>query len=145
MDFPIINSREDLDALAGTAVHAAFMASLAGTLWRLERDDVAQTWRAVECNVGIERFGFTRSDFPDAVAPELPVYTPPAQPSKEQRRRQILDSVGCFNQIHLDKDWALLESERERLGVTEAQAYIDNVMYRGFADARAALAAIDAE
>lgn len=70
---------------------------------------------------------------------------PPAQLSKDQRRRQILDSVGCFNQVHFDKDWALLESERERLGTTEAQAYSDNVTYRALADARAALAEIDAE
>lgn len=121
------------------------MAALAGTLWRLERDDSTQTWQAVECNGTIERFGFTRADFPNAVAPELPVYVPAAQPSKEQRRRQILDSIGCFNLIHLEKDWALLESERQRLGITVAQAYIDNVTYRALSDARTALAAIDAE
>jgi len=70
---------------------------------------------------------------------------PIAPPSKEQRRRQILDLIGCFNLIHLEKDWALLESERQRLGITVGQAYIDNVTYRALSDARTALAAIDAE
>jgi hypothetical protein len=73
----IINTRSDLDAIAGTPAHASFMAMLAGSLWRLEKDDVAQTWRAVEDNTTIERFGFTRADFPDVVAPQLPVYVAP--------------------------------------------------------------------
>ena len=70
----IINTRQDLDAIIG--MDDAFMAILGGTLWRLERDDLAQTWKAVEDNSTIERFGFTRADFPNAVAPELPVYVP---------------------------------------------------------------------
>jgi hypothetical protein len=72
----VINSREDLDAIAGTPAHDAFLAALRGSLWRLERDDVAGTWVAVEDNSTIERFGYARADFPDAVAPELPVYVP---------------------------------------------------------------------
>lgn len=77
MEFPVINSRADLDAIAGTPAHDAFMTMLAGTLWRVERDDAAQTWRAVEDNTAIERLGLTRADFPGAVAPALPVYIPP--------------------------------------------------------------------
>lgn len=77
MEFPVINSRADLDAISGTDAHAAFMAALAGTLWRLERDDAAKTWRAVQDNTAIERFGMTRADFPGAAAPSLPAYTPP--------------------------------------------------------------------
>ncbi|WP_291771413.1 hypothetical protein [Castellaniella sp.] len=73
----VINTRADLDALAGTPEHDAFMARLAGSLWRLERDDVALTWKAVEDDTIIARFGFARTDFPLAVAPSLPVYVPP--------------------------------------------------------------------
>jgi len=98
MEFPIINSREDLDAFTGTAAHDAFMASLAGTLWRLERDDVAQTWRAVECNTGIERFGFTRADFPDAAAPELPIYIPLPAKTKDERIADVLKSVNAADE-----------------------------------------------
>jgi hypothetical protein len=75
-----INTRADLDALAGTPAHTAFMAALAGTLWRLEKDDDAGLWRAVQDASTVERYGFDLSDFADALPPELPQYTPP--PSK---------------------------------------------------------------
>ena len=76
MGLPSINTREDLDAIAGTPEHVAFMALLAGTLWRLEKDDAAQAWVAVEDNSTIERFNFARADFPDAKPPTLPKYVP---------------------------------------------------------------------
>ena len=76
MGLPSINTREDLDAIAGTPEHVAFMALLAGTLWRLEKDDTAQAWVAIEDNSTIERFNFTRADFPDAQPPVLPEYVP---------------------------------------------------------------------
>ena len=76
MAFAAINTRVDLDALAGSPEHAAFMALLAGTLWRLEKDDTAQAWVAIEDNSTIERFNFTRADFPDAQPPALPEYVP---------------------------------------------------------------------
>ena len=72
----LINTREDLDAMAGTPEHVAFMALLAGTLWRLEKDDTAQAWVAIEDNSTIERFDFTRADFPGALPPALPEYVP---------------------------------------------------------------------
>lgn len=72
----VINNRRDLDAIFGTQAHADFMAMLAGTLWRLERDDAHQAWVAVADDSSIARFGFTRADFPDAVPPELPVWEP---------------------------------------------------------------------
>ena len=72
----VINTREDLDATTGTPEHVAFMALLAGTLWRLEKDDTAQAWVAIEDNSTIERFNFTRADFPDAQPPALPEYVP---------------------------------------------------------------------
>ena len=65
----VINTREDLDAITGTIEHDIFMATLRGTLWRLEKDDQARAWLAIEDNSTIERFGFTRADFPGAVAP----------------------------------------------------------------------------
>lgn len=76
MGLPSINTREDLDAIAGTPEHVAFMALLAGTLWRLEKDDTAQAWVTIEDNSTIERFNFTRADFPDAQPPALPEYVP---------------------------------------------------------------------
>ena len=72
----LINTRADLDAIAGTPEHVAFMSLLAGTLWRLEKDDTAQAWVAIEDNSTIERFNFTRADFPDAQPPALPEYVP---------------------------------------------------------------------
>jgi hypothetical protein len=73
----IINTREDLEALVDTPAYYKFLDSLRGTLWRLEKDDVAKTWVATEDNTTIVRFGFTRAAFVGAVAPALPVYVPP--------------------------------------------------------------------
>lgn len=73
----IINTRTDLDALQGTPAHAAFMTMLAGTLYRVEKDDTAGQCLAVPDNATVERFGFTRADFPSAEPPALPAYAPP--------------------------------------------------------------------
>ena len=100
----MINTREDLDALQGTAEHEAFMQLLRGSLWRLERDDAAQTWVAVEDNSVIERFGFTRDDFPDAQPPELPEYVPVADPVPEvvtmRQARLALLGAGLLDQVN---------------------------------------------
>lgn len=65
-----------MNVIAGTPEHVIFMALLSGTLWRLEKDDAAQAWVAIEDNSTIERLGFTRADFPDAQPPVLPEYVP---------------------------------------------------------------------
>lgn len=80
MESTLINTAEDLADIKGTPAHAAFMVRLAGTLWRLEKDDVAKAWRAVRDESTVARFGLTLADFPGTVAPALPVYVPP--PSK---------------------------------------------------------------
>jgi hypothetical protein len=72
----IITTRADLDALQGTPDHDQFMAMLAGSLYRLEKDDEAKSWKAVEDDAMIQRFGFVRADFPYSAAPTLPVYVP---------------------------------------------------------------------
>lgn len=71
----MVNSRTDLDAIAGTPEHAAFMLMLAGSMWRFVKTDIG--WQAVEDDSTIHRFGFTRADFPDAAPPNLPVEIPP--------------------------------------------------------------------
>lgn len=76
----LIATRHDLDSIAGTDRHAQMMALLRGSMWRLERDDVAKRWVAVEDSSTIERFGFTRADFPDAIPPALPEYVAPPEP-----------------------------------------------------------------
>lgn len=100
----VINTREDLDATTGTPEHDAFMATLRGTLWRLEKDDDAGVWRAVEDNTTITRFGFTRADFPGAVAPELPAYVPPPsdvpQAVSMRQARLALLGAGLLSQVN---------------------------------------------
>lgn len=149
MEFPIINSREDLDALAGTVVHEAFMASLAGTLWRLERDDAAQTWRVVECNWGIERFGFSRSDFPDAVAPELPSYIPVAPKTKAERIAEKLASVNATDEWQLYGAAAGILALYIARGLTEEDAkiaaYAGSPLYHKAKDVLDEIEAIRAE
>jgi len=75
---PTINSREDLLALVDTPAYDEALASLAGTLWRFEKDDVVGAWAVVEDDSTIERFGLTRADFPDAAPPPLPEYVAPS-------------------------------------------------------------------
>jgi len=100
----VINTREDLDAITGTPEHDAFMATLRGTLWRLEKDDAVGVWRAVEDNTTITRFGFTRADFPGAVAPELPAYVPPPsdvpQAVSMRQARLALLGAGLLSQVN---------------------------------------------
>lgn len=99
----MINSRDDLDALIGTPEHAAFMTFLAGTLYRLERDDVNQMWVVVEDNLTIDRYGFVRADFPNAIPPELPVWEPgvPHVPQTVSRfqAKAALSDAGLLAQV----------------------------------------------
>jgi hypothetical protein len=104
----IISTRSDLDAIAGTPEHDAFMSMLAGTLWRLERDDTAKAWVAIEDNTTIERFGFTRADFPNAQPPALPEYVPVVDPvpsavTMRQARLAML-GAGLLNQVNTTID-----------------------------------------
>ena len=93
----VINTREDLDVLDGTPEHDAFMKTLEGSLYRLEKDDEAKVWKAVKDESVVKRFGFTAKNFPDAVAPELPEYVapPPEGPqtvSMRQARLALLNA-----------------------------------------------------
>lgn len=92
----IITTRADLDALKGTPAHAQFMASLAGTIFRAEKDDEAKCWRIVEDTTMIERFGFTRADFHDAEPPALPEYIAPPADEEDPKLVGIeFDGVMC--------------------------------------------------
>ena len=74
----VINTREDLDAIAGTPEHAEFMASLKGSMTRkqdvavrpdnygqpdYEGPEIPSVWEDVEDLSTIKRFGFKKSDF----------------------------------------------------------------------------------
>lgn len=75
---PVINTREDLDAIVGTKQHAEFMEVLKGSMTRRENqaeypenyndpdyegDPIDPIWVDVEDLSTIERFGFTKADF----------------------------------------------------------------------------------
>lgn len=79
MALPVINSRADLDAIAGMPEHAKFIANLKGSLTRrenvaiypadydhrLQPDQpgyIAPIWADVEDLSTIVRFGFTRAE-----------------------------------------------------------------------------------
>ena len=95
LDKVIINSRADYDALSPEQ-QDAFRAKLVGSIYRLERDDLNQTWIAVQDTTTISRFGLAISDFPDVTPPELPVWEPiddvPKVISMRQCRLQLLAS-----------------------------------------------------
>jgi hypothetical protein len=73
-----INTREDLDAIQGTAQHTEFMQFLKGTMTRkqdvavrpenysdpdYEGEAIDPIWEDIEDLSTIERFGFTKDDF----------------------------------------------------------------------------------
>jgi hypothetical protein len=96
MQSAFINTRADLDALAGTPEHTQFMAILAGSIYHLEKDDEAKTWKAVQDATMIERFEFTLEDFADVQPPALPEYIAP--PSEEPDPKMVgieFDGVMC--------------------------------------------------
>lgn len=88
----LINSREDLDRIYGTQEYEEFMQLLKGTLWRVEKN-AANAWITVEDNTTIERFGFTREDFPNVPKPALPVSPQLTQADYESALDAHLDSV----------------------------------------------------
>jgi hypothetical protein len=74
----IINTREDLDAIAGTQAHVNFMEFLKGSMTRKQDvalrpegygqqgyvgDVIQPVWQDVEDLGTIERFGFSKADF----------------------------------------------------------------------------------
>ena len=75
-----INTREDLDAIQGTAQHTEFMQFLKGTMTRkqdvavrpdnysdpdYEGEVIEPIWEDIEDLSTIERFGFNKDDFKD--------------------------------------------------------------------------------
>ena len=139
----IITTRADLDSIAGTPEHAAFMQMLAGSMWRLEKDDSAQQWVAVEDDSTIARFGFAREDFPGAQPPELPLYVPepvPTQFELDQRRyqkraavqSQLIAWMAADNMSRVRSGvWTVadLTSLMADPAVTAAQAYMGTLSY----------------
>lgn len=78
MVLPVINTRNDLDALKGSPEHDVFMAYLKGSMVRrqntavypdgygqpgYEGPAVDPVWQDIEDLSTIERFGFTKQDF----------------------------------------------------------------------------------
>ena len=115
----IVNSAEDLAALEGTVQYTEFLTLLEGSLWRVERDETAQTFVAIEDNSTIERYGLTREDFPNAQPPALPEWTPlppvvhacsPWQIRKALNdlglRQAVEDAVSASTDATLKDGWA---------------------------------------
>lgn len=78
MVFPVINNRDDLDAIQGTPEHDQFMAYLKGSITRkqdtavypegygqpgYEGAKVDAVWVDVEDLSTIKRYGFSKADF----------------------------------------------------------------------------------
>jgi len=96
----IINTQEDLNAIAGTSEYEQFIATLRGSLFTVRKDEVTQKWVADENNETIERFGLTRADFDPIALPTLPVNATQAEISQalitqltQQRKEQERQGV----------------------------------------------------
>jgi len=115
------------------------MQQLAGTLYRLERDDDAQTWRRIEDDTTIERFGFSRKDFKAVKPPELPEWIAPKpdvpQAVSRFQARAALHLAGLLPQVE-----ALMASD-----VTDALAKLawqDALLFERHSPTVAAMAAV---
>ena len=120
------------------------MAALAGSIYRLEKDDAVQAWQAVQDTRSIERFGFTLVDFPQAAAPALPDYVSvqPAVPQSVTMRqaRLALAAAGLLAPVNtavaaggealqiewefaatVDRTWPTLAALQAALGLSDAQ------------------------
>ena len=102
MEYPSINTRADFDS-ATPAEQARFKTLLQGSIYRIEKDDVAACWKAVEDNSAIERFGFVRADFPNAVPQELPVYVAP-EPKTPEWKLERIAAYAKLNQFEMQFD-----------------------------------------
>jgi len=114
-----VNTRADLDALP-EAERTAFLTLLAGSIWRLERDEATQRWVAVEDLSTIARFGFIAEDFPQAPKPEFPEWVPlPQEPSKVRlvsmrQARLALLQAGLLDQVDAAIAGIAEESQRRQ-------------------------------
>ena len=70
----LINTQSDLDAIVGTTEHDAFINVLKGSIYRLEKDEIAKKWQIITDVATLEKFGFTLADFADVTLPELPEF-----------------------------------------------------------------------
>lgn len=109
----IINTRADLDTVAGTPAYDNFMVALRGTLFNVRKDNMLQQWVADETNDLIEKFGFVRSDFDPITPPVLPEYKPeppevfkctPWQIRKALNQLNLRDQVEAMVATSTDRD-----------------------------------------
>lgn len=94
----MISTRKDLDALAGTPEHDAFMQMLEGSLYRVHFDTGTRQWVATEDDTMIARYGFALTDFPDRQAPDLGGKTPPppAYPTADAAKAAMIQWASDF-------------------------------------------------
>ena len=93
----IINTKEDLDSIAGTSEYKQFMTILRGSLFSIRNDESTNRWVADESNDVIERFGLTRADFEPIEQPVLPA-NKTLNESKQAKKEQIRAEFDWFNQ-----------------------------------------------
>ena len=110
----IINTQEDLNAIAGTSEYEQFIATLRGSLFTVRKDEVTQKWVADENNETIERFGLTRADFDPIALPTLPVNATQAELDAEALRERKSEAQAYLTST----DWIVSKmSEAQLQGV----------------------------
>ncbi len=113
----LINTRSDLDAIAGTPEHDDFINVLKGSIYRLEKDDTAKQWALVTDTSTIEKYGFTLADFSSVTPPDVPVYVAAANPRIAEIKAELVA-------IDLKSIRPAREGDTARLATLEAQAQV---------------------
>lgn len=138
----IINTRQDLDAIAGTGEHERFMQTLKGSLFAIRKDEVLKKWVAEESNDLIEQFGFTRAEFEPIALPQVPIYKE-VDNSAQEALSEFNSSVKLLTEPapgYESDSW--VKQELEARNLSAATPLIDGlVLSRGLSETREELAA----
>lgn len=76
---PIINNRSDIESLSQEE-RDQFMNLLAGSVWKLQRDDENQRWILIEDLSTITRYGVSLVELSDIPKPDIPEWKPLPDP-----------------------------------------------------------------
>lgn len=119
-------NRADLDALPAPQ-REAFLALLAGTLWRLQEDPDNQRYLAVQDPSTIARYGFTAEDFPTAPVPSIPEWAPAVEPiPREVTRRQAMLALYFLHGITEEAIWTAIDAIEDPALKTQATIEFKN-------------------
>ena len=123
---PIINNRSDIESLSFED-RTQFMNLLAGSVWKLQRDDENQRWILIEDLSTITKYGISMGELSDIPKPDIPEWKPLPDP-RESIQCTALQGLLALDQSGLAsayQTWADDSSRTfaEKAFITRAQTW----------------------